>query len=144
MTAYWIEFIEILLPGLLFMAVSALPLALSTLAAFRHLQRNKVGSYVRNIWASTAAGLVALGLLFGALFGSDLSKSSTAGLIFVWVPIYTLMALGAGYGLGALAHQKLAAMSQSGGTQPVISRGYRRFIWAPVAILSVLVFGLLR
>jgi len=144
MTTYWTEFIEILLPGLMFMAVSALPLALSTLAAFRHLRKNNVGSYVRNIWSSTAAGLVTLGFLFGALFGSDLSKSSTAGLIFVWMPIYAVIALGIGYGVGSLAYKELAALSENTSTQPVISKGYRRFIWVPAAILSVLIFGMLR
>lgn len=144
MIAYWTEFVAILLPGLLFMSVSALPSALGTFAAFRYLRKNNVGSYIRNIWGSTAAGLVALGLLFGALFGSDLSKSSTAGLIFVFVPIYAAMALGAGYGLGALAFRRLAAVSKDAGSQPVISTGYRSFIWVPLAMLGVLLFGMLK
>lgn len=144
MTTNWREFAEILLPGLLFMLISAVPLLLGTLAAVRHLRTNNVGPLVRNIWGSTAAGLVALGMLFGSLFGTDLSKSSTAGLIFVVVPIYAAVALGLGYGLGALAYRKLAAAAESIGTQPVISAGYRRFIWVPVAMLSVLLFGMLK
>jgi hypothetical protein len=144
MTTYWTEFIVILLPGLLLMSLSALPLGLSTFAAFRHLRRQKVDFLVRNVWASTGAGLVALGLLHGALFGSDLSQSSTAALIFVWVPIYSAMAMGIGYVFGRLASRRVVAAGEPGGAQAPIPSGYRYFVWAPAAMLGVLVFGMLK
>ena len=144
MTAYWSEFTTILLPGVLLMAISALPLALGTIAAARHLWKTNAGAYLRNLWGSTAAGVVALGLLFGSLFGTDLSSSSTAGLIFLFVPVYSAVALGVGYGLGALAYRKVAKTAEATGEVATLPAGARRFIWVPVAMLGVLMFGILR
>lgn len=126
------------------MSASAWPLALGTGIAAIHLSRGKVGPYRRNLWGSTAAGVVALGLLFGSLFGSDLSSSSTAGLIFLFVPIYSAIALGIGYGLGALAHRKAGANIGTDSAAPAISRHSRYSIWVPTAMLGVLLFGMLR
>jgi hypothetical protein len=121
------------------MSVSALPLAIATGLAALHLRRGKAGPYRRNLWSSTAAGIVALGLLWGALFGNDLSSSSTAGLIFLFVPIYSAIGLGVGYGLGALAHRKATADGW-----PTASSGERRFVGVPAAMLAVLLFGMLK
>jgi hypothetical protein len=126
------------------MSISALPLALGTMSAVRHLRTNKAGPYLRNLWGSTAAGLVAIGLLFGSLFRTDLSSSSTAGLIFLFAPIYSGIALGIGYGLGALTYRTLAQTAESSRTQPAISSVSRRFIWVPVTILSILMFGVIK
>lgn len=144
MTAYWIESAWILLPGLLLMSVSAVPAAIGTVAALRHLRKQSVGPYIRNLWAGTAAGFVALGLLAGSLFGSDLSKSSTAGLIFVFVPIYAGIALGAGYGIGVLAHRTLARLAAAAGRELALSAGLRLFAWVPVALLGVLMLGIVK
>ena len=113
MIIYWIEFIKILLPGLFFMSVSALPLALSTIAAARHRQNGNKAFYLRILWGSTAAGVLSVSLLFGSLFGKELSGSSTAALIFIFVPIYSTMALGIGYGLGAFVHRKRTQTTES-------------------------------
>lgn len=142
MNAYWADFIQFLIPGFLWMAASAFPLAVGTGLAAIHLRRRKPGPYRRNLWASTAAGVVAFGLLFEALFGEGL-RGSTAGLIFLFVPIYSAVGLGLGYGLGALAHRK-AVNAASGNKDAAISRNEKRFIALPSAMLVVLLFGMLK
>jgi hypothetical protein len=144
MAAYWVEFLKIMLPGLLLMSASAAPLAIGTLAAVFHLRKRNVGPYLRSLWASTGAGFVALGLLSGSLFGTDLSKSSTAGLIFLFVPIYAGIALGIGYGLGALAHRRAVKLAGAVDQDVTIPSGARRFVWVPVAMLGVLMFGIIK
>ena len=84
MSAYWAEYVRLLIPGFLWMAISALPLAVGTGLAAIHLARREPGPYRRNLWAGTVAGIVAFGLLFEALFSEGL-KGSTAGLIFLFV-----------------------------------------------------------
>lgn len=144
MTAYLIDFTTILLPGLLMMLLSALPPAIGTLAAVFHLGKNNAGPYVRNLWAGTASGLVSLGLLSGSLFGTDLSESSTAGLIFLFVPIYSGIGLGIGYGLGALVYSRLSRTEKAVDPQAAFSQSARNFIWVPVAMAGVLIFGMIR
>ena len=144
MTAYWSDFTKILLPGLLWMSISAFPLALGTMFAVLHRWKSRTGPYLRNLWGSTAAGVVAVGLLFGSLFGTDLSSSSTAGLIFLFAPIYSAVALGIGYGLGAFAYRQLAKREEASGEEPGISLISRHLIWAPVAMLSILMFGIVK
>ncbi|MFN9571771.1 MAG: hypothetical protein ACK58C_05060 [Betaproteobacteria bacterium] len=144
MSAYWIDFARILWPGFLWMSISAFPLAIGTGLAAIHLRRGKFGPYRRNLWSSTTAGIVALGLLWGSLFGGDLSSSSTAGLIFLFVPIYSAIGLGIGYVLGALAHRKATADALALATEPALSRRERRFVAVPIALLAVLLFGMLK
>lgn len=144
MSAYWIEFAQILWPGLLWTSISAFPLAIGTGLAAIHLRRGKSGPYRRNLWSSTAAGIVALGLLWGSLFGDELSSSSTAGLIFLFVPIYSAVGLGIGYVLGALAHRKATADARALGKEPTLSLRERRFVGLPIALLVVLLFGMLK
>jgi hypothetical protein len=138
MSAYWADYVRLMMPGFLWTTASALPLALATALAAIHLGRRKPGPYRRNLWASTAAGVVAFGLLFEALFGEGL-KGSTAGLIFLFVPIYSAVALGVGYGLGALAHRRAGHM-----TETAISQNEGRFIALPLIILVALLFGMLK
>ena len=113
------------------------------MATFR-LRRREAGPYVRNLWGSTTAGLVALTLLFGSLFGEDLSSSSTAGLVFLFAPIYSAIALGVGYGIGAAVYRESAKRSAADTTQGLISINSRRFVWVPVAMLGVLMFGIIK
>jgi hypothetical protein len=144
MSAYWADFLRILWPGLLWTSISAFPLAIGTALAAFHLRRDKSGLYRRNLWSSTTAGIVALGLLWGSLFGNDLSSSSTAGLIFLFVPIYSAVGLGIGYVLGALADRKANADARALGTQPTLSRREKRFLGVPIALLALLLFGILK
>ena len=144
MSAYWTDFARILWPGLLWMSISAFPLAIGSGLAAIHLRRGEAGPYRRNLWSSTAAGIVALGLLWGSLFSDDLSSSSTAGLIFLFVPIYSAIGLGIGYGLGALAHRKAAANARGLGVEPTLSRRERLFVGVPIALLAVLLFGIVK
>lgn len=87
---------------------------------------------------------MALGLLWGSLFGTDLSKSSTAGLIFLFVPIYSGIALAGGYGLGALAYRRLIDLAGTAEQKVSISPSTRRFVLVPVAMLGVLMFGIVK
>ncbi|HEV8256499.1 MAG TPA: hypothetical protein VGR42_05925 [Casimicrobiaceae bacterium] len=144
MTAHWSELTKILLPGLLLMSISTVPLALGTIAAALHLRKGKTGPYLRNLSGSTAVGLVALGLLFGSLFGSDPPSSSTAGLIFLFAPLYSAVALGFGYGMAALAHRMAAKSAEAIGTKVLITTRSRRFVWVPVAMLCILMFGIIK
>jgi hypothetical protein len=137
MNAYWTDYVRLMMPGFLWTAASALPLAIATALAAIHLGRGRPGPYRRNLWASTAAGIVAFGLLFEAFFGEGL-KGSTAGLIFLFVPIYSAVALAVGYGLGALAHRKAGHT-----TDAAISQNERRFIAVPSIMLVALLFGTL-
>jgi hypothetical protein len=82
--------------------------------------------------------------LGGSLFGDDLSSSSTAGLIFLFAPIYSAVGLGIGYVLGALAHRKATADARALGTEPTLSRRERRFVGLPITFLVVLLFGTLK
>jgi hypothetical protein len=127
----------IALPGLLLSLISALPLGLGTLAALRHLRSGARSAYLRNLSGSIAAGLVVLALLWGSLFGDDLSSSSTAGLVFLFAPIYAAAAQGIVYGIGA------SVIKQS--TIPeAISLPARRALLVPVLMLAVLLFGLVK
>lgn len=144
MFGYWSDFIRLLIPGLLLMCVSLLPLAIATALAATHLSRSNAGAYLRNLWSSTATGLAALVLLVGSLFGNDLSSSSTAGLIFLFVPIFCTIVLAFGYALGAVTFRLIAKHGISKGVRPTISRFARRFIFVPSGILAFLLFGMIR
>jgi hypothetical protein len=129
---------------MLLMSTSTVPLALGTIAASLYLRKGKTNQYRRSLWGSTAAGLVALGLLYGSLFGSDLSSSSTAGLIFLFAPIYSAIGLGLGYAFGAIAHRVSATSAETAAATIAISVGSRRALWIPIAMLSVLLIGIIR
>lgn len=127
----------IALPGFLLSSISALPLALGTLAAARHLRAGARPAYLRNLAGSIAAGVVVLLLLWGPLFGNDLSGSSTAGLIFLFAPIYAAAAQVILYGISATVVKKQP-------TPETISLPARKVLLIPVAMLVVLLFGLLK
>jgi len=141
---YWIEFILVLLPGLLLMLISTTPLVWGTIMAGRSLRKGNKGAYFRNLGGSIAAGALTLGLLFGSLFGTDLSSSSTAALIFVFAPIYAAAAFGIGYGLGALVYRRLTQAEDNTGGPIKISTYNRNLFWVPVALLGVLLFGIIK
>lgn len=138
MSAYWVDYVRLMIPGILWTAASALPLAVATALAAVHLRWRNPGLYRRDLWASTAAGVVAFGLLFDAFYGEGL-KGSTAGLIFLFVPIYSAVALGVGYGLGALAHRRA-----SHATDAALSQNEKRFIAVPGIMLIALLIGMLK
>lgn len=127
----------IALPGFLFSSISALPLGLGVLAAVRHKRASARAAYLRNLNASIAAGAVILLLLWGSLFGDDLSSSSTAGQIFLFAPIYAAAAQGIVYGISTAAIGKSAAPE-------TISLSSRRAILVPLSMLIVLMAGLLK
>jgi hypothetical protein len=144
MTSPWVDYVNVMLPGLIFASVSIFPLTLATIAAWFALRNGRVGLYVSSLWGSTAAGGVALLLLFGSLFGADLSSSSTAGLIFLFAPIYSAIALVIGYAIGAAAYRKLKIEAKANGASLTISSISRRLLWVPFAILSVLAIGIMK
>jgi hypothetical protein len=129
--------ILIALPGLLFSSISALPLVLGVIAAMRHLRAATRYAYLRNLIASTAAGAAALALLWGSLFGNDLSASSTAALIFAVAPFYAAIAQGIAYGIAAAAFRKPA-------TPQAISLSARSAMLVPLLLLAILMFGLIK
>ncbi len=134
---YWTEFIFIMIPGLFFTLISVLPLGLGILVSIRHLQQGVRSSYIRNLSGSIASGIITLLMLFGSLFGDDLSSSSTAALIFLFVPIYATVAYAVGYGLSILATNKSETSIQ-------ISLAGRRLLIIPITILLILVVGIFK
>jgi hypothetical protein len=131
------EALLIALPGFLLSSISALPLALGTLAAARHLRVGARPAYLRNLAGSIAAGATVLLLLWGSLFGNDLSSSSTAGLIFIFAPIYAAVAQAIVYGISAAVVRKSPAQA------PIsLSRG--KALLLPLIMLVVLLVGLLK
>lgn len=125
------------LPKLLFSLLSALPAGLGAIAAVRHLRAGARCAYLQNLIASTAAGAVALALLWSSLFGDSLAKSSTAGLIFAVAPAYAAFAQGIGY-IGAAA-----VFNKSAAPKP-ISLFARLALLVPLLVLAVLTFGLVQ
>lgn len=128
----------IALPSFLLSSLSALPLAIGIIAAARHMRAAAWPAYLRNLAGSIAAGVVALFLLWGSLFGNALSSSSTAGLIFIFVPIYAAAAQSIVYGISA------AVVGKSSTNPEAISSPARKTLLAPVLMLAVLLFGLLK
>lgn len=144
MIIYWIEFTVILLPGLLLMLISVLPLAIGTVAALTHLRAGRKGPYCSNLWGSVAAGVVTHLLLGGSLFGDDLSSSSTAGLIFIFVPIYSAGALFIGYLIGAAFNRFSHRTSDGTLANPPIPIWLRNLLWIPVFMFAIVLFGVTR
>jgi len=138
------EFAEILLPGLALKSISILPLAFGLLIAIRHLRSGRMNLYTRNLFGSLAASVVVLGLLWGSLFGVDLSSSSTAGLIFLFAPIYSLAALLVGYLIGVAANRGSRSADANAVGNPLIPGWGRTLIWIPVLILVTVMFGITR
>lgn len=140
MSAYWIEYTEILLPGLMLESISAIPLALGTLAAIRHLRAGRRGPYIKNLCGSIAAGFVTLALLWDSLFGDNRSTSPTAGLIFAFAPLYSAVALLVGYLIGFTI---IRASDRTDDKSEANSfPGHeRKLVWIPVLFLAVLMFG---
>lgn len=127
--------VMVALPALLFGSISALPLALGLIAAVRHLLAGARSAYLHNLFASIAAGGVALALLWSSLFGDNLSKSSTAALIFAVAPIYAALAQGLGYGIAS-------ALFRASATPRPISLIARGALLVPLAMLAVFMTGM--
>jgi hypothetical protein len=144
MNPYWIEFTEILLPGLILKSISTLPLALGTAGAMRHLRAERRRPYIRNLSGAIAAGVVTLGLLWSSLFGDNLSRSSTAGLIFLFAPIYSAVALLVGYLIGVVLNRTSNPSNKDRETNPAIPSHERKLFWIPVLILATIMFGITR
>jgi len=133
---YWLDFIFVMLPGLLFSSVSLLPLGWGIFKANIHLQKGERTSYIRTLSGSMVSGLLTVAMLFGSLYGDDLSTSSTAAIIFVVAPVYAAIAYTVGYGLGVLITDKAE-------TSIPISLFNRLLLLIPISILSVLIAGML-
>ncbi len=144
MNGYWIEFIEILLPGLALKLIATLPLVLGTVGAIRHLRAERKHPYIRNLCGAIAAGVVTIGLLWTSLFGDALSRSSTAGLIFLFAPIYSAAALLVGYLIGLVINRASSRADEHGEANPPIPSSERKLVWAPVLLLGIVVFGVNR
>lgn len=127
----------IALPGFLLSAISVLPLAIGIKISIRHLRVGSRSAYLRNLIGSIVAGAVSLQLLWGTLFADNLSSSSTAGLIFIFVPIYSVAAQ-------CIAYVTSSALIKSATTTKKISIFERNALLVPLLIFSVLLFGLLR
>jgi hypothetical protein len=141
---YLVEFTKILLPGLLLMLLSVVPLALGTLTALIHLRAGRKGQYIRNLLGAIVAGAITLLLLTGSLFGDDLSGSSTAILIFLFVPIYSAGAWLIGYLTGVALNRVIRRTSGDAEFNPPISNWVRNLVWIPVLMFTILVFGVMR
>lgn len=134
---YWIEFVLVMIPGLFFTLISMLPLGIGTLTAIRHLRKGVRTAYLQNLSGSITAGIITILMLFGSLFSDDLSSSSTAALIFIFVPIYAIVGFAIGYGVSVLV------ISKSKVSIP-ISTFSRLLLLVPITILLVLLVGLLK
>src|SRR6266536_12958 len=144
MSTYWIEFIEILLPGLALKLIATLPLVLGTVGAVRHLRAERKRPYIRNLSGAIAAGVVTVGLLCTSLFGDSLSRSSTAGLIFLFAPIYSAVALLVGYLIGVVLNRASSRTDEDREANPPIPSPERKLVWMPVLVLGIVVFGVTR
>jgi hypothetical protein len=122
------------LPGLLFSSLSALPLGIGLMVATRHMHAGRRSAYLRTLLGSITAGGIILWLLWGTLFGDDLSGSSTAGLAFVFAPIYAAAAQGVILGIAALVFAKVKVPE-------TIWLASRWVIIVPSCMLAVLLFG---
>lgn len=123
------------LPLLLFSSLSALPLALGSFFAVRHLRAGSPSAYYQHLGASIGAGAVALALLCSSMFGDNLSRSSTAGLIFAVAPFYAAIVQGMVYAIGAAVFRKSAIPKP-------IPAAARLAVLFPLLMLAVLLFGL--
>lgn len=144
MSAYWLEFIEILLPGLALKAISTLPLVLALIGAIRHLRTDRKRPYIRNLSGAIAAGVVTLGLLWTSLFSDNLSNSSTAGLIFLFTAIYSAVALLVGYLIGVMVNRASSRPDGNSEANPPIPAHERKLVWIPVLIFAIVIFGITR
>lgn len=134
---YWIEYLFVMLPGLLFSFITILPLLLGVIFAIRHVWQKKRIHYFRNLCGSIAAGVILLMFLYGSIFGDDLSSSSTAGLIFIFAPIYATIAFGLIYGICAFI------LGKPQDNKPISSNGLM-LLSIPATILLVLIVGLFK
>lgn len=99
----FLEKLAILSPGWIFMMASAAPALIGLVLALMKLRQKRLRPFLAFWGASTAASSVALLILWGFLVGDDLSSSSTAGLIFLFVPGIAAIAMLAGGGIGVFA-----------------------------------------
>ena len=125
------------LAGLLFFLLPVLPLGCGLLSALWHLCKGRAAAYARNLNASIAGGIVALFMLSSSLFGDALYSSSTAGLVFVFAPIYSAIAQAIFWAVSFLA-------TKNSQTPAPIPAYKKRLIWLPIFILIVLVVGLVK
>lgn len=144
MAEYWVDFIKILLPGLGLKLIATLPLLLATIGAVRHLLAERKHPYIRNLFGAIAAGVTTLGLLWSLLFGEDLSRSSTAGLVFLFTPIYSTVAFFIGYLMGVVANRASRREEKDArDNSPMASRA-RKLVWLPAILLGIVVIGITR
>lgn len=129
--------ISVALPIFLFSSLSALPLALGALFAIRHLRAGSRSAYYKNLAASIGAGAAALTLLWSSMFGDNLSRSSTAGLIFAVAPFYAAIVQGIVYGIAAAIFRKSAIPRAI----PAVAR---LAVVVPLLMLAVLLSGLVK
>jgi|GEM_PF-2094020 len=125
------------LPKLLFCSLSASPLLIGLIAAFRHLRAGSRAHYFLHLAAGLAGGAVALALLWSSLFGDNLSKSSTAALILAIAPMYAAAAQVLIFGVGSVILKKPS-------THRTIGPAARAALLVPLSMLAVLVFGLVK
>lgn len=131
------DYVWVGLQKFLFVSVSVLPLGLGTLAAARHLRARAGKLFLCNLVAGMAAGAVTLVLLWGSLFGDDLSSSSTASLAFLFAPIYAAVAQGIVYGVARVVLRNRPPTGE-------VSAPLRKALLLPVLMLLVLLFGVLK
>lgn len=135
---YWIELVILTIPGLLFsLLFFMLPLNLGLFATIRHFMRRNRISYLKNLSGSIAAGTVTLLMLYGSLFGDDLSSSSTAALVFLFAPIYAAITQGIVYGLSSMYIYK-------SDTSKSITKFERSFFLVPFIIFLILSIGMIK
>ena len=109
-----------------------------------HLRAERRRPYIRNLSGAIAAGVVTLGLLWSSLFADNLSRSSTAGLIFLFAPIYSAVALLGGYLIGVVLNRASSRSNKDREANPAIPSHQRRLVWIPVLILATIMFGITR
>ena len=121
---------------LLYALTSALPLGIGMLLSFHYFKKENRTLYYRNLFASIFSGGFTLFILYGSLFGDDLSSSSTAVLIFLVAPVYGLIAYLVGYALTVLVTDKDKA------SKPILL-GDQLIMVIPIVIFVVLAVGII-
>jgi len=119
---------------LYFILFDLLPLVIGLLTSFNYLKKDNRKYYIINLTGTIFAGIITLLLMYTSLFEDALSTSSTASLIFLFVPIYATIAYIIGYWLSFFILE----------TKPEISSFSRKLIIIPIIILVILLAGIIK
>ncbi len=135
------EYVVNLLPGLFFMSLSILAPSIGLVLGVVAIRAKKGGAAFRHLVASSIAAGVSLFFLWDLLFNKGLSKGSTAGLAFLFIPVFSVGGLLAGYVLGfavAFIVERVRRGKDS------LFTAARVLFFIPAVALAISLFGILK